>query len=122
MVGLLEIIDRLHDLITLNQIYSGANFWWKIRYVDANRIELSFRITLVRNVAAMTSRKRDADTYMDSLKIERGRFQRSISPDDYSEAQRYSVGTNQKIIIAVSFCVVLVRTVHSKKFFRLVRG
>jgi len=24
---LLEIIDRLHDLITLNQIYSGANFW-----------------------------------------------------------------------------------------------
>ena len=27
LVGLLEIIDRLHDFITLNQIYSGANFW-----------------------------------------------------------------------------------------------
>jgi hypothetical protein len=27
LVGLLEIIDRFHDLITLNQIYSGANFW-----------------------------------------------------------------------------------------------
>jgi hypothetical protein len=40
----------------------------------------------------MKSRKRVADTYMDSLTIERGRFPRSISLNDYSEAQRYSVG------------------------------
>ena len=48
--------------------------------------------TDVRNVALMKSRKRVADTYMDSLTIERGRFPRSISQNDYSEAQRYSVG------------------------------
>ena len=48
--------------------------------------------TDVRNVATMKSRKRVADTYMDSLTIERGRFPRSISQNDYSEAQRYSVG------------------------------
>ena len=48
--------------------------------------------TDVRNVALMKSRKRVADTYMDSLTIERGRFPRSISLNDYSEAQRYSVG------------------------------
>jgi hypothetical protein len=40
----------------------------------------------------MTNRKRVADSYMDSLTIERGRFPRSNSQDDYSEAQRYSVG------------------------------
>jgi len=28
LVDLLEIIDRFHDLITLNQIYSGANEVW----------------------------------------------------------------------------------------------
>ena len=43
-------------------------------------------VTDVRNVATMKSRKRVADT------IERGRFPRSISQNDYSEAQRYSVG------------------------------
>ena len=39
----------------------------------------------------MTSRKSVAETYMDCLTMERGRFPRSIGQDDYSEAQ---VGIN----------------------------
>jgi hypothetical protein len=59
------------------------------RNIDDPRVLLH---TDVRNVATMKSRKRVADTYMDSLTIERSRFPRSISQNDYSEAQRYSVG------------------------------
>ena len=46
----------------------------------------------ILNVAVMTSRKRVADRYMVSLTTERSQFPRSITQDDYSEAQRYSVG------------------------------
>ena len=46
----------------------------------------------ILNVAVMTGRKRVADSYMDSLTTERSRFPRSITQEDYSEAQCFSVG------------------------------